>query len=219
MSEETTAASRKAARGVWTSVALSGIFGWILLLALTFAVPNVTGTLGAGAFDVQYIWQHSLGSKWAEFLLFVVVVAQFFCDNANITSSSRIIWALSRDRAVPGHHLWHRLNPAPRSGVRDLAGGDLRHPVDAADLRQRRRRVPGRHVDHGHRPVQRLRHPDLPAGEAGRRFERGAWTLGPHYRWVDAVALTWIVIIAILFIMPVTAGRHPRSMPVSPGPS
>jgi amino acid transporter len=56
MSEETTSASRKAARGVWTSVALSGIFGWILLLALTFAVPNVNGTLNAGAFDVQYIW-------------------------------------------------------------------------------------------------------------------------------------------------------------------
>jgi hypothetical protein len=79
MSEETRRASRKAARSVWTSVALSGVLGWVLLLALTFTVPNVKGTLAAGAFDVQYIWQHSLGTKLAEFLLFVVVAAQFFC--------------------------------------------------------------------------------------------------------------------------------------------
>ena len=91
MSEETRSASRKVARGVWTSVAVSGLFGWILLLALTFAVPNVNGTLTAGAFDVPYIWQHSLGSKLAEFLLFVVVAAQFFCGTANLTSASRII--------------------------------------------------------------------------------------------------------------------------------
>jgi amino acid transporter len=90
VSEETHNASRKAARGVWTSVAWSGVFGWILLLAVTFAIPDVDGTLKAGAFDVQYIWQRSLGNAWAEFLLFVVVAAQFFCANADVTASSRI---------------------------------------------------------------------------------------------------------------------------------
>jgi hypothetical protein len=38
----------------------------------------------------------------------------------------------------------------------------------------------------------------------GKRFEVGAWTLGKHYRWIDSIALAWIVIIVILFIMPVT---------------
>ena len=37
---------------------------------------------------------------------------------------------------------------------------------------------------------------------AGDSFEAGAWTLGKHYRWINPIALIWIVIIAILFLMP-----------------
>ena len=38
--EETNKASRMAATGMWTSVVASVIFGWILLLAVTFAIPS-----------------------------------------------------------------------------------------------------------------------------------------------------------------------------------
>jgi len=204
MSEETTSASRKAARGVWTSVAISGIFGWILLLALTFAVPNVNGTLKAGAFDVQYIWQTSLGTKWAEFLLFIVVAAQIFCDTANITSSSRIIWALSRDRAVPGHHLWHRLNRyrAPVFAIWLVVIFDILWMLPTfADA------TIGYLVATSITVIALYSAYALPIFlrmRLGRRFDPGAWTLGKHYRWIDSIALAWIVIITILFIMPVT---------------
>src|SRR5581483_1652971 len=50
MSEETRKASRSAAWGVVMSVVMSVIFGFILLVAVTFAVPDVAGTLGAGGF-------------------------------------------------------------------------------------------------------------------------------------------------------------------------
>ena len=204
MSEETTSASRRAARGVWTSVALSGIFGWILLVALTFAVPNVKGTLSAGAFDVQYIWQTSLGTKWAEFLLFIVVAAQFFCDTANITSSSRIIWALSRDKAVPGHRLWHRLNRyrAPVYAIWLVVVFDIVWMLPTfADA------TIGYLVATSITVIALYSAYALPIFlrmRLGKRFQAGAWTLGKHYRWIDSIALAWIVIIAILFIMPVT---------------
>jgi amino acid transporter len=204
MSEETSAASRKAARGVWTSVALSGIFGWILLIALTFAVPNVNGTLSAGAFDVQYIWQTSLGTKWAEFLLFIVVAAQFFCDTANITSSSRIIWALSRDKAVPGHRLWHRLNRyrAPVFAIWLVVIFDILWMLPTfADA------TVGYLVATSITVIALYSAYALPIFlrmRLGKRFETGAWTLGKHYRWIDSIALAWIGIIAVLFIMPVT---------------
>jgi amino acid transporter len=204
MSEETTSASRRAARGVWTSVALSGIFGWILLVALTFAVPNVKGTLSAGAFDVQYIWQTSLGTKWAEFLLFIVVAAQFFCDTANITSSSRIIWALSRDKAVPGHRLWHRLNRyrAPVYAIWLVVVFDIVWMLPTfADA------TVGYLVATSITVIALYSAYALPIFlrmRLGKRFQAGAWTLGKHYRWIDTIALAWIVIIAILFIMPVT---------------
>ena len=38
---------------------------------------------------------------------------------------------------------------------------------------------------------------------AGESFERGAWHLGKHYKWIDAVAVAWIGLICVLFLMPV----------------
>ena len=77
------------------------VFGFILLVAVTFAVPDVQGTLDAVANAVVYIWTTSLGTGWAEFLLLIAVVAQFFCGTASVTSASRMMFAFSRDRAVP----------------------------------------------------------------------------------------------------------------------
>ena len=102
MSEETRNASRSAALGVVMSVVISVIFGFILLVAVTFAMPDVAGTVSAGAFDVKYIWQTAMGTKWAEFLLLIACVAQFFCGTASVTSASRMMFAFSRDGAIPG---------------------------------------------------------------------------------------------------------------------
>ena len=57
MSEETRKASRSAAIGVVMSVVMSIVFGWILLLGSHVRRARRAGTIGAGAFDVTYIWQ------------------------------------------------------------------------------------------------------------------------------------------------------------------
>ena len=112
MSEETRQASRSAALGMVMSVVASVVFGFILLVAVTFAVPDVQGTLDAVANAVVYIWTTSLGNGWAEFLLLIAVVAQFFCGTASVTSASRMMFAFSRDRAVPGSRVWRGSPPA-----------------------------------------------------------------------------------------------------------
>ena len=209
MGEETRSASRKAAHGVWTSVAVSGLFGWMLLLALTLAVPDVNRTLAAGAFDVQYIWQQSLGTRLAEFLLFIVVAAQFFCGTANLTSSSRIIWALSRDKAVPGHEFWHKLNSrrAPAHAVWLVVVFDIVWMLPTfADA------TIGYLVATSITVIALYSAYSLPIFlrlRLGAKFKPGAWTLGRNYRWVNSIALAWIAAITILFIMPVTPDGIP----------
>ncbi len=37
---------------------------------------------------------------------------------------------------------------------------------------------------------------------AGDSFQPGAWTLGRHYKWVNPIAVAWIVLITTLFLMP-----------------
>ena len=53
------------------SVVVSVMFGWVLLLAVTFAVPDTQGVLDAVGGAVTYIWTTSLGQTWAEILLFI----------------------------------------------------------------------------------------------------------------------------------------------------
>jgi amino acid transporter len=204
MAEETHQASRAAAIGMWTSVFVSMIFGWVLLLAVTFAVPDTQGVLDAVGNAVVYIWSTSMSQNWAEILLFVCCVAQFFCLTASTTSASRMMFAFSRDRAVPGHQLWRQVgrNRVPQASV--VAIGVLAFALmiptywNAATgyLVGTSIAVIGLYIAFILPVILRLR--------LGERFERGAWTLGARYKLVDWVAIVWVVIICILFLGPVT---------------
>ena len=41
---------------------------------------------------------------------------QFFCGMASVTSNSRMLYAFSRDGAVPGSKLWHSIHPRTKAG-------------------------------------------------------------------------------------------------------
>jgi hypothetical protein len=36
----------------------------------------------------------------------------------------------------------------------------------------------------------------------GDQFEPGAWSLGRHYKWIDAIAIGWVGLITIPFVFP-----------------
>jgi amino acid transporter len=204
MSEETRKASRAAAWGVVMSVVMSVIFGFILLVAVTFAVPDVQGTLNAGAFDVTYIWQTSLGTRWAEFLLFIVCCAQFYCGTASVTAASRMMFAFSRDGAVPGGRtLFRKVSRTHRVPVNaviaiaflswalmlpTLANGAIGYLVGTSIA------VIGLYIAYAVPVYLRWR--------AGDSFQPGAWSLGKHYKWINPLAFCWVILIVILFLMP-----------------
>ena len=180
------------------------MFGWVLLLAVTFAVPDTQGVLDAVGGAVTYIWTTSMGETWAEILLFICCVAQMFCLTASVTSASRMMFAFSRDRAVPGHQLWRKVEPQPRPVNAVVRDRRPRVGADDPDVLERRDRLPRRHVDRGDRALHRVHPPGHPPLPAGRQFEHGAWSLGKHYKWIDIVSIVWVVIISILFLGPVT---------------
>ncbi|HET9243958.1 MAG TPA: amino acid permease [Gaiella sp.] len=204
MAEETQQASRTAAVGMYMSVVVSVVFGWILLLAVTFAVPDTQGVLDAVGGAVTYIWTTSLGDTWAEILLFVAVVAQMFCLTASVTSASRMMFAFSRDRAVPGHQLWRKVsrNRVPVNAVWAIGflAWALMIPTywnsATGYLVGTSIAVIGLYIAFILPVILRFRQ--------GDRFEHGAWSLGNHYKWIDLVAIVWVAIISILFLGPVT---------------
>jgi amino acid transporter len=202
MAEETRQASRQAAIGMYMSVVVSVVFGWILLLAVTFAIPSTEGALENIGIVVPWIWSESMGQNWADALLFICVVAQFFCVTASVTSASRMMYAFSRDRAVPGHPLWSKVasNRVPRNAVWAIVAlaGILMIPaiwnylvgygVGTAIA------VIGLYIAFVIPVYLRYRMHD--------QFVPGAWSLGKHYKWIDLLSLGWVALITILFIFP-----------------
>ena len=142
MSEETRQASRGAAWGMVMSVVVSVIFGFVLLVAMTFAIPNDKDAAAAGGGIVTYIWQTSMSTRWAEFLLFIAVVAQTFCTIASVTSASRMMFAFSRDGAVPGHKYWRKVSKRDRDPG-EHGAGDLRDGVPDCRCRRGGSTTPG----------------------------------------------------------------------------
>ena len=185
------------------SVVVSVFFGFLLLVAVTFAVPDVKGTLSAGGYDVQYIWDTSLGRHWAELLLLIAVAAQLFCTIASVTSASRMNFAFSRDRAVPGHQLWSKVSKRDRVPmfsvwmiavlafllmVPTLWNAYVGYQVGTSVA------VIGLYIAFVLPIILRFK--------AGDAFEHGAWSLGRHYKWIDIVAIVWIAFISLVFLMP-----------------
>jgi amino acid transporter len=210
MSEETRQASRAAAIGVVMSVVMSVIFGFILLVAVTFAIPDVKGTIDAGAFDITYIWKTSMNTRWAEFLLIIACVAQFFCGLASVTAASRMMFAFSRDGAVPGGRIWRKVSRTHRVPIYavmaiavaswalmipTLWNGAIGYLVGTSIA------VIGLYIAYAVPIYLRWRQGDA--------FVPGAWSLGKHYKWINPLAVLWVVLIVILFLMPTVPNAIP----------
>jgi amino acid transporter len=131
VSEETLNANRAASNGIVRSIYISLIAGFILLIGVSWALPTHYPTSFAGTTynSVQDIanlsytpwavaFTASAGRALGLFLIFVVIVAQFLCGMSSITANSRMIFAFSRDGAVPFHKYWHHVNPKRRVPVR-----------------------------------------------------------------------------------------------------
>jgi amino acid transporter len=203
VSEETQNASRSVAQGMVAAVVVSGIFGFFLLLAITFAIPDVQGTLDAGVDAIPYIFNTALNEQWTAFLLFIVMVGQLFCGTSSLQAASRMMFAFSRDGAVPGSRVWRKVSRS-RAPINAVIGvGVLSWLImvpslfiQVAYVVATSIAVIGLSIAFGLPIFLRIR--------AGSSFQRGAWSLGGHYRWISPLAVGWIALVCVLFLLPVS---------------
>uniref|UniRef100_A0A0D3EYL1 Amino acid permease n=1 Tax=Oryza barthii TaxID=65489 RepID=A0A0D3EYL1_9ORYZ len=117
--EETKNADWSGPIGIITSVALSTMFGWIYLIALTSIMTDIPYLLNpsndAGGYAIAQALYTSFHRRYgtgagALACLGVIAVAIFLCGSACITSNSRMGYAFSRDGAMPLSRVWHRVD-------------------------------------------------------------------------------------------------------------
>ena len=201
MTEETQSAAVSGPRGIVMSIVVSLVAGWILLIGVTFAIQNYTGEVGAAVPPAQ-IFVDALGATGGKLLLLIVVVAQLFCGMASVTANSRMIYAFSRDGALPGSNFWHKVNPRTRTPTNAIwlaAIGALILGLpylwnSTAYAAVTSIAVIGLYVAYVLPTFLRLR--------LGSAFNRGPWHLGRWSKPIGTIAVTWVVIITILFMLP-----------------
>jgi amino acid transporter len=206
VAEETQQASRSAAVGMYMSVVVSVIFGFILLVAVTAALP------AEPVFDLYIVpssWVTAMGQSWGTFILFICCLAQLFCLIASVTSASRMLFAFSRDGAIPGHRWWRQVgrNRVPHIAV--IAIGVLSWALMIPTywnafvgyLVGTSIAVIGLYIAFILPVILRYR--------IGDAWEPGAWSLGKHYKWIDPIAIVWVAIISVLFMLPISPAGIP----------
>jgi amino acid transporter len=107
VAEETVFARRASAWGVFLSVAVSAVAGYVVLVALTLKMTSPSDVLAnsGGGGGVQYILEANLGaglSSLGGLLAAGVAFAMTFCGFSSIASAGRMLFAFSRDDGVPG---------------------------------------------------------------------------------------------------------------------
>lgn len=114
-SEETMDAARNVPKGIVRSVWVSGLFGWVLLIAILLAIPEVKEGVGQGSDVVHRTMKAVLPAGLAWVLLAGIVVAQYLCGLAALTSASRMTYAFARDGGLPGSRWLRSVNPRTKS--------------------------------------------------------------------------------------------------------
>lgn len=215
LSEETQDAATSAAKGIWRSIFYSAVGGYLLLLAVTFAIPQVDGQpqydqIPAGG--VYYVFTTALGTNWAGLLLFISAAAQLFCATACLTSTSRMMFAFSRDRAVPGSRLWSKVNKSrtPVNAVLCAAvmGGLITLPalksvngIPTAFYAVVSVSVIGLYFSFAIPIYLRWRH--------GDQFHVGSWNNGSKYKWMNPIAVIEILFVGIMLMLPTVPAGAP----------
>jgi amino acid transporter len=212
ISEETHGADESAPKGVWRSVFYSAVIGWLVLLAITFAASDEAAITEAGGSSLA-IFDAALSATAAEIVVLIATIGQVFCGMACVTSASRMTYAFSRDRAIPGWRIWTRLNHkrVPIGAVLFVCAAALLITVPAlwgnaagvpvAFLAVVSIAVIGLYIAYAIPIYLRLR--------KGDAFTPGPWTLGAKYRWMCTFSVIWVGIITIIFCLPFTPAAVP----------
>jgi amino acid transporter len=101
-SEETHDAQINVPKGMWQAVFYSVLFGYFMVASFVLAMPSVAEGASKGWGSFFYVMESSLTPTWLLYFLFVgIVVNNYLCGLAGLTSASRMTFVFARDGGLP----------------------------------------------------------------------------------------------------------------------
>ncbi|WP_395805538.1 amino acid permease [Archangium minus] len=200
VSEETVDPTRNAPWGIFLSVAVSAVVGYVLLMGVTLAIRDLPAAAAAPN-PFLYVLSESLGPALGGALVWIAIGAMWFCGLSSVTSNSRMLFAFARDGGLPASPLLARVSPRFRSPhvaiwvsvaaafVVAIWSGAYAAMVALSTL--------ALYASYA-LPVL----VGLIARRNGTWTHRGPWDLGRFSTPVNVVALCWCAVVMVLFILP-----------------
>lgn len=196
VSEETHDPSRNAPWGMVLAVAVSGVAGYAMLLAVTLSIGDLPGAVAADN-PFIFVLRGALGARLGNALVSVAMVAMWFCGLSSVTSNSRMLFAFARDGGLPFSGPLARVSTrfrSPHLAVWTSAAMAMLIALwaDAYSAMVALSTL-ALYASYGL--------PILFARRSGVRLQ-GPWTLGRWSGAVNAVALAWVAFCMVLFVLP-----------------
>jgi amino acid transporter len=206
MAEETVGARRNSAWGIVLSVAVSAVAGYVMLVILTWCIPN--GDVAATANDpypVLYIVSNNLSPFFANVIAVVIGVAMWLCGVASVTSMGRMWYAFARDDGMPGSRFLKQVSGTHRTPAVAIVVTAILSVLiciyAAAFFVITSISTITLYLAYGIPIFLNLRNRLRGRGVFMTR-DLAAWRLGKWSPVVNAVAIIWIAVITVIFMLP-----------------
>lgn len=200
ITEETVDPRRNAPWGIFLSVAVSGVVGYVMLLAVTLAIGNL-GQAAAAPNPFVHIVRTALPGSLGGALIWMVMGAMWFCGLSSVTSNSRMLFAFARDGGLPASKSIARVSPRYQSpyvavwiSVAFALAVGLWAKAYAAITALSTLALYASYA----LPIAI----GLYARRRGTWTTRGPWDLGRWSTAVNVLSLTWVAFITVLFVLP-----------------
>lgn len=202
VSEETVDPRRRAPWGMVLAVVVSGVVGYLLLIALTLAIKDIPAVLNAkdaGGNDVPAvlaILTSALGARAGTLFSALAAMAMWFCGLSAVTWSSRVIWAFARDEGLPVSRVWRQVSnkhqtPAPAIWL-CVVTALLAAVYSGAYAVVTSISTIGLYISYIIPVYLHLR---------TRRLERGPWHLGKYSAAINLLAVLWVIFLSVVLCL------------------
>jgi amino acid transporter len=206
MAEETYLAKMNSAWGVFLSVAVSAVVGYVSLLALTNSIPpdKIADTASA-AYPVLFIAQNALQPFFANLIAIIIAVAMWLCGLSSITSMARMWFAFARDEGMPGSGFLKRVSHRWRTPANSIVVTSIIAVLitvySAAFSVIVSMSTTALYLAYAIPVYLNWRNKRRGQGEFTTK-ETAPWNLGQWGPLINIICFTWVAFITVLFSIP-----------------
>jgi amino acid transporter len=210
LAEETRQPRRVVPRAILLSLLSSGVAGFLLLTGAMLTIRDLPAAQQAGD-PLMTTIEQALGAGWTRAVRIVIGVSIFACGLASMAATSRLLFALARDRMLPGSR-WLAFvaegQRTPRNAILSIwaVSSVVVLGLPTLDIITQISVVAG-YLGYAGIVIAALCAPPAPQADGFR--------LGRARRWIGGTALLWVLgVVAALTIPPTPlAGIETQHLP------